>query len=154
MNWTYGGNPGTGTASQRRDAVRVLTGDTNIADQQLSDEAIAFNLSATSNDVYRAAALSARQIAATYARRASTTIESVSVKYQDLQKNYADMAARLDAEAARYGAGGLGLPRAGGISVAAMDAERSDSDRPGFAFRRDQFRHPEEDGETDEETVR
>ena len=41
MTWTYGGAPGTTSSATRRDAVRLLVGDTDTTDQQVSDEEIA-----------------------------------------------------------------------------------------------------------------
>jgi len=48
MTWTYGGAPGTTTSATRRDAVRLLVGDTDTTDQQITDEEIAFGLSQAS----------------------------------------------------------------------------------------------------------
>lgn len=154
MTWTYSGSPGTSSAPERRDAVRVLVGDTNTSDQQIDDEAISFNLAQAGDDIYRAASMTARQIAATYARRANTKLEGVSVDYKGLQDSYLRLAGRLEKDATLYGSRGLGTPIAGGISVSDMEAEREDSDRPEPAFERRQFRNPPSLGDDDEDEWR
>jgi len=148
LTWTYTDSPGTDTAAERRDAVRLLVGDTDTNDQQVTDESIAFYLSQSGDDVYGAAAASARAIAASYGRRVNTAFEGVRADYGDLQAHYLSLASRLDREAKLKGAA-LGQPKAGGISISDMDAADDDDDRPLPRFRRGQFEDPPD---TEEET--
>lgn len=155
MTWTYSNSPGTDTAAGRRDAVRALVGDTDTNDQQITDEVIAFFLSQSSDDVYSAAALSARSIAGLYARQVDADFEGVSSKYSQLRDNYYELATRLDRQAKKYGAVGLGVPVAGGISISEIDSVEENDDRPDPFFRRRQFRNPPElDGEDYDRKIR
>jgi len=155
VTWTYDGAPGIDTAAARRDAVRVLVGDTDTNDQQATDETIAFFLSQAANDVYSAAALTARSIAGTYARYVDTDFEGVSTKYSQRRDNYYELATRLDRQAKKFGSVGLGVPVAGGISISEIDSVEEDDDRPDPFFRRRQFRNPPElDGEDYDRKIR
>lgn len=141
MTWTYGGTPGSSTAAERRDSVRYLVGDTDTSDQQTTDEEISFALTQASNNVYGAASIVCRAIAAKYARLVSTSFDSVRIQYGERQDHYEKLAVQREREAKRFG-GGLGTPVAGGISISEMDAVEDDADRPQPAFRRGQFENP------------
>lgn len=143
MAWTYSSAPGTSTASGRRDAVRMLVGDTDTNDQQIQDEEIAFALDQAGDGVYQAAAIAARAIAGKYARRVDTDFETVSASYSQRQKHYLSLAVKLDRQAILQG-GGIGTPVMGGISESEMDSVEDDDDRVESAFRRKQFRNPPE----------
>jgi hypothetical protein len=140
MTWTYDGTPGTATAAGRRDAVRMLVGDTDTTDQQSTDEEIAFALDQASNGVYGASAIVARSLAGQYARRVDTTFGSVSSANSQRSKSYLDLATRYEREALTKDGSGLGAPSAGGISISAMDSVEDDSDRVEPAFKRDMFK--------------
>jgi hypothetical protein len=142
MTWTYGGAPGTTTSATRRDAVRLLVGDTDTTDQQVTDEEIAFALSQTSDDIYNAGALMCRTIAGKYSRLVDTSIESVSSSYSQRAKQYSELAVRLVKEGKRLGSVGLGVPVAGGMSISEMESVEDDLDRVPSAFRVDQFSNP------------
>jgi hypothetical protein len=142
MTWTYGGAPGTTTSATRRDAVRLLVGDTDTTDQQVTDEEIAFALSQTSDDIYNAGALMCRTIAGKYSRLVDTSIESVSSSYSQRAKQYSELAVRLVKEGKRLGSVGLGVPVAGGMSISEMQGVEDDTDRVPSAFRVDQFSNP------------
>lgn len=147
MTWTYSSSPDTGTADGRRDAVRLLVGDTDTNDQQIQDEEISFALSEANDNVYRAAAQVARFIAGLYARRVDTSFDSLDTSYAQRQEHYHKLAEKLDRMAKRKG--GLGMPSAGGISVSDMDSVEDDSDRVEPAFRRNQFRNPPDTDDVD-----
>jgi hypothetical protein len=142
MTWTYEGAPGTTTSATRRDAVRLLVGDTDTTDQQVTDEEIAFALSQTSDDIYNAGALMCRTIAGKYSRLVDTSIESVSSSYSQRAKQYSELAVRLVKEGKRLGSVGLGVPVAGGMSISEMAGVEDDTDRVPSAFRVDQFSNP------------
>jgi len=149
MTWTYDNNPGTGDASGRRDAVRVLIGDTDTNDQLVTDEEIAFFLSEANDVVYMAAARAARQLEALFARKADTSLDEVSVEYGEISDRFAKLAVRLESDSARF-SGGLGVPIAGGIRRGSMDDAEEDDDRVRPAFRVNQFNNPP-DASLDEE---
>lgn len=131
MAWTYAGAPGTSTATERRDAVRYLVGDTDTTDQQLQDAEIAFCLSQTSDDVYLAASIAASTLSAKYGRLVDTILDNSNVRasYSQRQKSYAELSRQLERKATRYGSKSLGIPDAGGISVSEVNNARSDADR-------------------------
>ncbi len=119
MTWTYTGTPGTSTAEERRDAVRDLVGDTDTSDQQSTDESIAFALGQTRDNVFGAASIICRQIAAKYARLVATSVDGASQALGERQKHYNDLA--LDyANLAKEGAAGiLPTPHDGLVSTTA-----------------------------------
>jgi hypothetical protein len=109
-------------------AVRFLVGDTG-ADgaERLTDEEITFALDQVADDIYRAAAMCARALAARYARRVDTRFETVETSYSQLRDSYEQLARTLDAQAKKRG--GLGEPLAGGITQADVDSIRADLNR-------------------------
>jgi len=107
------------------DAVRFLVGDT-ATPFQLSDTEILFALDQNSN-VYGAAAICARALAARYARRVDTKFETVESKYSQLRDSYEQLARSLDAQAKKRG--GLGMPVAGGIGRADVENVENTPDR-------------------------
>lgn len=90
MSWTF-----TGDATSDRDKVRVLIGDTNDADQLVSDEVIAMHLAMRNNDVYQAAAAAARSIAADFGRQARTSLGPLSVEMSSQAAHFNELAQEL-----------------------------------------------------------
>jgi hypothetical protein len=131
MAWTYNGSPGTSTAPARLDAVRYFIGDTDTTDQQLQDAEITFCLAQTSDDVYLASSLAASSLAAKYGRLVDVTLDNSNVRasYSQRQKNYVDISRQMEKKAIRYGSKSLGLPDAGGISVAEVLSVENNPDR-------------------------
>lgn len=125
-----------------KDAVRWLVGDTNVTDAELQDEEIAFALTQSSNDVYGAAAICARALAAKYASLVDTKFEDVSSDYSNLRENYLSLAVRLDKQSKKYGSKGLGMPYAGGLTYSDIRANEEDPDRVDSKFKQDQFANP------------
>lgn len=146
MSWTYEGNPGTGDADQLRDMVRYLIGDTDFSDQLVQDGEVSFALGQTSNNGFAAAALLARGISAKYARFINVDFDGINAEYEKISQAYERLSNRLDREAKRLG-GGLGTPKAGGISKDTMQSVRDDDDRPLPSFRRRMFENPPESPE-------
>jgi hypothetical protein len=122
--------------------VRLLVGDTDTTDQQVSDEEIAFAISQAADDIYNASALICRALSGKYARLVDTSIESVSSSYSQRATQYAELAVRLIKEGKRLGSVGLGVPVAGGMSISEMEGVETDTDRVPSAFRVDQFSNP------------
>lgn len=129
------------TASGRLNAVRLLLGDTDQNDQQTSNEEIIFGLAQTGDNIYRAASWSARTIAAQYSRRVTQDLSgALSANYSDLQAHYINLAENLEHQGKKAGAV-VGI-KAGGISIAAVDNVRQNTDRIPPSFRRDRFKNP------------
>jgi hypothetical protein len=128
--------------SERINNVRFLVGDTDSTNYAISNDNIAFTLTQAGDDVYGAAAICARALAAKYSVDVDTKFETVSSSYSQLSKNYMALAIRLEAQSKKFGKRGLGIPLAGGIRVSEMDAADLDDDRLLPKFRRDQFANP------------
>jgi len=135
MSFTYSGDP----ANSNRDAVRFLIQDTDQADYFLEDAELDWLISEEST-VKAAASRAAKAIATQFARLADTDIESVSVKYSQKQRQYLQMATRLEIEAAS--GSGVASPDVNGVSISDMESVREDDDRPNDRFYRGQFDNP------------
>lgn len=127
MTWTF-----EGAISTDRYRVRLLIGDTDATDQLLSDEALAFLLSAVppagADLVVATAAAACRAIAARFARRVDFDQGGLSIQASQRAARYSALAAelqsRVDAAVAAKAAGGgfsmgrpgsLGRPSVGGV---------------------------------------
>lgn len=144
MTWTYAGSPGTDTADERRDAVRLLIGDNDSTEQiGISDEEIAFALSQADNNIYKASAILSRALAGKYSRLADTSFDGVSTKNSQLSASYMELARKLEQQAAEYGTGLIGSPLAGGTKISDIGAALEDTDRVPSAFTTGQFRNPQ-----------
>ena len=127
MTWTFNGAPGTGSTDGRRDAVRLLIPDITASAQLITDESIAFFLSESGNNVYRAAAHSCRALGSA---NAGTAMSVGDLSISGLADSWGKKAKRLDV-LADMGA----VPYAGGITVSDKETDQSDSDivQPDFA---------------------
>ena len=128
MTWTYSSTD----LSTDLAKVRLLIGDTDTNDQQLTDEEIDF-FTDDAASVYHAAASGCEALAAQYARRADKSIGQVSLHASQRQTHYHDLAAALRQRALTS----VELvPYAGGISVGDKTAVEQESDRtkPQFAL--------------------
>jgi len=138
MSWSYGNDP----ANSELDAVRLLLGDTDINDQQLSDEELNYFISATS-DVYSAAALASRSLASKYARLVeSREVGDLKLEFGARYQRYLDLADQLEMQVAVFGAS----PFLGGNSVSDKETEYSDESKVQPYFARNQF---DEDNQSD-----
>lgn len=127
-HWTYSGDPATSS----RDAVRFLIQDTNESAPLVSDEEIAWELSQHNNNLYRAAAVLANTVAATFAQAVQTkSVGSLSITYAARSEAYTSLARRL---AARVRSKSVIAPYAGGISISDKQTREADTDwnRPDF----------------------
>lgn len=140
MAWNYDAtNLGTDTDSERLNTVRFLIGDTNTQSQQIQDEEIAFTLSQSSDDVYKAAGFVCRAIAALYSRRVDTELDgALKAKYSTLSKTYMKLAESVEMQGKLTSGKSLGL-YVGGISESGRDTVRLLTDRITPAFYRDRF---------------
>jgi hypothetical protein len=94
---------------------------------------------AIESDLYRAAALAARALAAKYLLRVSTASGPVKVEAQQRFDHCLKLAGSYDLRARENGGStiplGGGAPEITGISIDAMEAVDGDSDRPRSLFR-------------------
>jgi len=130
MTFTYGNDP----ANSNRDAVRVLLNDVTESTALLTDETVAWLLSAHPN-VWYAAAAGADMLAAQNASSVSEKqVGDLKVKYGagDIAAQWSSRAAELR----RLGAVKGFKAYSGGISIADKDSQESDSDwdRPGVSL--------------------
>lgn len=141
MTWSYDNTDlGTDSASGRLNAVRLLLGDNDTTDQQVQDEEITFALAQTGNNVYYAAAWTARTLAGKYSRYVDTDLDGqLSENYSQLQTHYQNLSERLEYQGKK--AGGILGVAAGGISRAAIEVAQEDTDRLKPRIKRDQFRY-------------
>lgn len=133
-NWTYGQDPGTSTASERRDSVRLLIGDTDENNQQIFDPEVAFSLSQSNNDIYLAAALLCRTLAAKYAGLTDISVESLKISYSQRRTTYEKLAAKMDRLSKQRGLTGLGIPVGGGTNTDTILDNEGTTDRVKPAF--------------------
>jgi hypothetical protein len=131
MTWTY-----TTSLATLRDKVRFLIGDTNTADQQLSDEEIAgvASMLSTSTDQYRVAIACVRGLISKYARQVNTSNGALSLSAGDRAAHYEALLTQLQRQ--RSDAGALAVRGyVGGVSRDdndTLDADTS-SEQPQFA---------------------
>ena len=142
MAWSYDPTDlDTGTSSGRLNSVRLLIGDTDVADQQVQNEEITFALTESNNNIYAAASWAARTIASKYSRRVNTQLDgALSADYSDLAQQYYKLAEDLEYRGKTNGAT-LGVA-AGGLTISDIQAVRSNTNRVEGSFRRDRFRNP------------
>lgn len=136
MSWSYSGNP----ASNTKDMVRFLIGDTITADQLLQDEEITAVL-AGEPDVTKSAAICAESISAKYSRLADVAVGKTRISYSQKSEAYSRLSDKLTSEVASSKSL-KAVPYAGGISVTDKDAQQLDSDRVDPMFERDMFDYP------------
>lgn len=124
MSWNY--NPNLIAAI---DQVRIAIGDVTTSDPLFSDQEITGMLAVYPSALLAAAALADAQ-AAKYARRASMSVDGLSVQYNQRVTGFMQLASRLRAQAANgEGAGNVGSPLISGISKADMETQKEDTDR-------------------------
>lgn len=142
MAWSYDETDlGTDTASGRLNSVRLLLGDTDTNDQQVQNEEVVFALAQSNDNIYFSAAWLARTVSSQYARKVNTSFDgALSADYSDLSAQYFKLAENLEYQGKKAGAV-VGI-KAGGISKAAIDNVRANTDRVTPSFRRDRFRNP------------
>lgn len=118
--------------------VRFYVGDTAVP-YLLTDDQITLAINATTSDL-AAAAMCARALAARFAQQADTRFETIWSYNSQKAEAYERLARNLEQQAKR--AGGLGLPLAGGISNADIEAARNNADRVRPYFQDGQFHNP------------
>lgn len=129
MTFTYNGDP---TASDTA-AVRFAIGDTDVSDQLMTDEEIAYLL--TDSTVTAASIAACEALAAKFARQVDRSVGNLSLSSSQRAKQFTELAATL-----RKRTGYLARPYAGGISVADKETRDLDADRVKPVFSRSQHR--------------
>lgn len=138
LTYTYAGN-----FTLQRDRIRVEIGDTQFSPTLtllLADEEIAYAGTVEGNDL-AVAARCCEFLEGKFAQKADMTEGKLSIKLSQRAKAYHDKAKDLRMLATMGGA----LPSAGGISVAAKQANDDDTDRVPPAFWRGMLDNPEEE---------
>jgi hypothetical protein len=117
----YGGDP----AASFADAVRFEIGDTDPANELVTDAEIAYLRSTYGDDVLTVAAEAALRLANNYASLIDQKVGKVQVWYSQraaqFRKVYDDLRRRMALDATPY---------AGGISKTTIEQEEEDEDRP------------------------
>ncbi len=129
----YGGDPGTGTAAQRRDAVRLNVGDTETganADELLTDAEYDFLLLQEGDALLPASVDAANAIAAKFMKQARVAHGPSSVDPTKRADDYFELADKLSQQI-----GQSATIDAGGISRSDKESTDLDTDRVDPAFR-------------------
>jgi hypothetical protein len=133
MAFTYSDNPSsTGTAAQKRDAVRFLIQDTDTTNGKVTDAQIAWALAEEPN-VYGAAARCCEALANKHGNISSRSVGDTSISYD--HQAYATLATTLRVKARS----GLETPYCGGLSQGDKHTTESDTDRVEPDFKRGLF---------------
>ena len=139
MTWTYSGDP----ATNARDAIRFLTGDTDTNDQLINDEEIAWtNNQVTGSDtattaLYEVSYRVMVAIASKFSRLADQSVGDLKVDMYQKATNAREQAKLLYAQASREG--NTPTPYAGGISVSDKEIDEDNSAIVQPYFSRGQF---------------
>jgi len=121
VTWTY-----TDPSSSDRDAIRFLIGDTDVNDQQLSNEELDFCLS-EGGSVKGAAREACEALIAKYTRLVNQSTGSINISYGDRLAHYQQLLVTLRGKM-------RAVPWAGGSSIADKTAREEDEDRPKSVF--------------------
>jgi hypothetical protein len=141
MAWTFGNNPAVSVL----DSVRLSIGDIDTTDQLITDEAINWSLSVSSNNALRAGAFCCKMIAAFFARQVNSSIDTYNIQASQKYSQYLAMATILEEQAKKQGANAFGIPYVGGISVDEINTVRMDDARLRSMFFVGQFTNPGSD---------
>ena len=125
MAWNY-----DTSLTTDKDKVRFLSGDSDSADPQVSDEEVAFALSSEGN-THAAAAAVCEHLAARYARQAQKTAGDFQIALNQKHEQYLGTARQLRNRSASHA-----MPLAGGLSATVKERLEAHSDRVPPMFRR------------------
>ncbi len=132
MTWTYSGDP----ASNNRDQIRFLIGDTDTNDQLLNDAEIAYELAENSSGIYRTAAAALRAVIAR-GRFVDKSVDGLSVSASQRAAQANELAEYYDRRTTRA------VPiYAGGMSISEAQSYDDDTNIPPFQFEMGQFSYP------------
>ena len=149
MTWTYSGDP----ATNARDSIRFLVGDTDTNAQLVSDEEIAWTNSevtgsgTATTDLYTVAYRGMIASASKFSRLANQAIGDMRVDLSQKADNARKQAEELRALAGRENL--VPVPYAGGISISDKLIDRGNSDRVDPFFTSGQFANTSDYGASD-----
>ena len=132
MTWTYSGDP----ATNNRDAIRFMIGDTDTNDQLLNDAEIAYELAQNSSGLYRTAASALRGIIAR-GRFVDKSVDGLSVSASQRASQADSLAEYFDRRATRA----VSI-YAGGMSISEGQSYDANTNIPAFQFSMGQFSYP------------
>jgi hypothetical protein len=117
----------------------MLVGDTDSTDQQLTDEAIAFWLTANNDDVDSAAIECVRQLIARYSRQVNTWMGHTRVEANKRSEQYRLLLGDLQQKTGHRAEWFVG-----GVSIAGKESLAGDADavQPAFAVGQDDYVEP------------
>lgn len=133
MAWTY-----DGTLDTNGEKVRLLIGDTDTNDQQLTDAEISYFLTEAGSNIRLAAILSVEALIAKYARQVDTSIGDLRVGASKKVANYEALLTRLRMRQLTEA-----TPWAGGQTIADKQTYEEDTDLVTPQMFRDLHMHPE-----------
>jgi hypothetical protein len=134
--------------------MRVLVNDPSGTDEIFDDDHYQTIIDIETN-VYRAAATSAKTLAAYYAAKVNVTAGPVKIENTQKFEHYDALADSYD-QRAREGGGteaGVGAPAVTGVSHSEIDAANEDTDRYQGKFYRGMDDYPKGDIDTDERNL-
>lgn len=146
MTWTYSGDP----ATNARDSIRFLVGDTDTNDQLVSDEEIAWTNNqvtgsdSATTDLYTVAYRVLVAIASKFSRLADQQVGDMRVSMSQKADNARRQAEELKALAGRENT--VPVPYAGGISISDKQIDRDNADRVDPFFTTGQFANTADPG--------
>lgn len=130
MSWSY-----DTSLPADLDKVRLLIGDTDTTDQQLSDEELGAMLTVY-GAVNSAAIAACRALAAKYARYADKWVGDLKILASQKHRAYLELAEELQAAGASATGAALAVPTAGGIYTAEKEAYEGNTARVSPFFHR------------------
>lgn len=133
FSWSYSGNP----ATSNKDAVRFIISDTDVNNQLVSDEEIAWAIT-TYGTVALTAARVARTLAFKFAGDVEKSVGDLRIKKSERYQHYLDLAKKLEEDASR----GVDIRAnffVGGTSINDKQTREDDPDRPRPSFERGKF---------------
>jgi len=123
LTFSYSGDPGASDL----DALRFLIGDTDSADEQLTDEELSYLLTEHDDSVRHAGLSACRRLIAKYSRYVDQRTGDIDIKYSQ-------RLAHLRGVIADIRQGLVPSVYAGGISKADIESVQEDDDRQGPVF--------------------
>lgn len=137
---SYDGTFATAALDSAFEQLRLLIGDTNPADELLTDAQLAFFLTQSGGELYPAAIAACYAIAAKFSRQADFTNLSLSLSASQRAEAYRQLAKDLAAQLASGAVGGGGASMyVGGLTKSGKEALDSDTDavQPSFSIGQD-----------------
>jgi hypothetical protein len=133
FTWSYSGDPST----SNKDAVRFIIWDTDVNNQLVSDEEIAWSIATYGTNALAASRI-ARSLCFKFAQQVDKQVGDLKISLSQKKTAYEKLADKLENDAAQ----GVDLRPsifAGGTSIDDKQSREDDPDRPSPYFERGQF---------------